>query len=397
MSLRLGFHYHVPMEQRTDGLYTPGYQGRFLDSLAPHCERLICFMHSPLPAERDILDYRIQSPNCEFVDIGPHVSVPRRTLSSPLVIRQVRSRREEFDVILIRGPSPLLPVMAWAVSPKPVALLLVGDYLAGINDLPQPWWRKELIRLWALSNSWAQLRVAKRALTFVNSRLLYQQLQGKIPHLIETRTTTLSESDFFFREDACQAPPYRLLYTGRISVTKGLVDIVEALAILVSRGIDVIFDLAGPLEPGDPGLDEVYAAAESRGVRERVHYHGYRPVGPELFELYRQADIFVIASRSSFEGFPRVIWEAMAHSLPVIATRVGAIPHYLIAGESAMLISPRSPEQLADSIIQLIMNPQLRQTLIRSGRTLAQANTLEARSIELIHHLKEYARHDTQR
>ena len=391
MSLRLGFHYHIPMERRPDGLYTPGYQGRFLDSLAPHCERLVCFMHSPLPNERGILDYRIQSPNCELVNIGPHVSVPRRTLLSPSVMRRVRNRRGDFDVILIRGPSPLLPMIAWAARPKPTALLLVGDYLAGVDDLPQPRWRKELIRLWACVNAGAQLRVAKEALTFVNSRLLYAQLQGKVPHLIETRTTTLSETDFFIREDTCLTPPYRLLYTGRISVTKGLVDIVKAMAMVVSRGIDVMFDLAGPLEPGDPGLEEIYAVGEALGVRERIRYHGYRPVGPELFELYRQADIFVIASRSS-EGFPRVIWEAMAHSLPVIATKVGSIPLYLTAGENTMLISPHDHSELAEAVIGLITNPEIRRKLIRNGCMLARTNTLEARSAEMIRSLEEYLR-----
>jgi len=394
MALRLGFHYHVPMLRRADGLYTPGYQGRFLDSLAAHCDRLICFMHAPLPSEMEIMDYRIRAPNCELVNIGLHASVPRRTLSSPAVIRAIRQRQADLDVMLVRGPSPLLPMVAWAARPKPVALLLVADYLAGVDELPQPWWRKELIRIWAWGNSWAQMQVAKQALTFVNSRLLYEQLHHRIPHIVETRTTTLSESDFFFREDTCQAPPYRLLYTGRISVSKGLVDIVEALAMVVAQGMDVILDLVGPLEPGDPCLEEIYQMAEARGVRDRVQYHGYRPVGPALFEFYRRADIFVIASRSSFEGFPRVIWEAMAHSLPVVATRVGSIPLFLVHERDAILVPPHSPEDLANAIARTIRDSGLRKLLIGSGMQLARMNTLEARAEELMSRIQDYLDHN---
>ncbi len=44
--------------------------------------------------------------------------------------------------------------------------------------------------------------------------------------------------------------------------------------------------------------------------------------------ITKKADIYVIASRSS-EGFPRTIWEAMAHCLPVVATKVGSIPAFI--------------------------------------------------------------------
>ncbi|MGQ9517897.1 MAG: glycosyltransferase family 4 protein [Anaerolineae bacterium] len=387
MGIRIGFHYHIPMLRRPDGLYTPGYLGRFLDSLAKHCEHLVCFMHSPLPDEENIMDYRLLSSNLEYVDIGPHTSVPRRTLAVGNVIQQVRGHRADLDVMLIRGPSPLLPFIAWAVRPVPTALLLVGDYLAGIDDLPQPWWRKELIRLWSYANFLGQMRVAKRSLTFVNSRLLYDQLKDRIPHLVETRTTTLNETDFYYREDTCQHPPYRLLYTGRISVSKGLTDVVEALAVVVGDGIDAVFEMAGPLEPNDPAMEEVFTTAERLRIRDRVRYHGYKPVGPELFELYKQADIFVIASRSS-EGFPRVIWEAMAHSLPVVATRVGSIPHLLAS--SALLVAPGQPEELAQAIADLLRRPSLRREQIRRGVTLARRKTLELQISGMISAIQGY-------
>src|SRR5690606_7159822 len=124
--------------------------------------------------------------------------------------------KEQLDVFLIRGPSPLLPFMARAVGGLPTALLLVGDYLAGIDDLPQPRWRKEAIRLWSLWNAYQQKRIARNSLTFVNSRKLYKELQQEIPNLVETRTTTLDDSSFFVRSDTCVSPPYRLLYTGRM-------------------------------------------------------------------------------------------------------------------------------------------------------------------------------------
>jgi len=391
MSPRLGFHYHIPMLADEQGqLRTPGYLGRFLDSLAEQCASLTCFMHSPRTDERAQMDYVIQSQNVRWVDIGPHTSIPKRMLSSRQISRPVREQRDSLDALLIRGPSPLLPAMAKAAGDLPVALLLVGDYLAGVNDLPQPRWRKEAIRAWSYWNSRQQLAVARKSLTFVNSRKLYEQLQPYVPTLHETRTTTLNTEDFFERDDTCQSRPIRLLYTGRMDRAKGLFHMVEAVALLVEQGEDVVLDLVGWPQKGDAVLDELQALAQEQHVVDRVFYHGFKPVGPALFQHYKDADIYVIASTSSFEGFPRTIWEAMAHSLPVVATRVGSIPLFLDDDISVVLTEPGDSSALAYALQRVVQSSTQRRTLITNGYTLAKQNTLEGRAAEMISKLEDW-------
>jgi len=345
-------------------------------------------MHSPVGSEIDQMDYPLQQGNITLVDIGTHTSVPHRVLAAGSVKKIIRKHSEQLDLMLIRGPSPLLPAVASACRNLPLALLLVGDYMAGIDDLPQPWWRKELIRLWSGGNALQQLKVAQRSLTFVNSHLLFQQLQAKVPNLVETRTTTLSLNDFYLRDDTCQTRPIRLLYTGRIDRAKGLLDVLEALKILVETGEDVVFDLVGMLVKGDPVLEELMEKAERYGLSKKVKFHGYKPLGPELFQSYKQADVYVIASQSSFEGFPRTIWEAMAHSLPVVATRVGSIPDFI--GDVAFLVEPNRPDQLAKAIIEIITNKPLRVDNITKGYDLAKTNTLEIRANQMITEMENY-------
>lgn len=386
--LRLGFHYHIPAARIDGRIHLPGFLGRFIDSLAESCQSLVCFLHSLQPDEPAILDYPLQSKRVEWVDIGSHASIPMRMLRAGQVKRIVSTWTGRLDVMLIRGPSPLLPDIAAACGSLPVALLLVGDYLAGVDDLPQPAWRKELIRLWSRWNASRQLKVARRSLTFVNSRLLYRQLEPYVPRLVETRTTTLTREDFYVREDTCQSRPIRLLYTGRLTASKGILDMVTALAQLVGQGEDVVLDLVGMIEKGEEGLPgQIRRVAEEIGVGGRVVYHGYRPVGPELFAFYRAADIYVIASQSSFEGFPRTIWEAMANSLPVVATRVGSIPDYVEG--AVLLVPPRSPHELMNAIAQIIQDSQLRKNLISIGMRLAKVNTIENRTREMIDCLVE--------
>ncbi len=385
--MRLGFYYHIPAVNKPDGFYMPGYLGRFIDSLAGLCNQIVCFQHSPRLDELELMDYRITSPNVKWVNIGPHNSVINRTFFSSRYTRHLAAYTGKLDVLLVRGPSPLLPAMVSA-SPVPTALLLVGDYLKGIDDLPQPRWRKEAIRLWSHWNKWAELRAARRSLTFVNSRVLYHEFSPLLSNLREVRTTTLMESDFFERLDTCQsAPPYHLLYAGRMDRAKGLLQMAQAVALLCERGINVVLDLVGPVERGDSILDELSAFATSKNIKQHINYAGYQSIGDNLFSFYRRADVYIQASLAS-EGFPRVIWEAMSQCVPVVATRVGSIPDFV--GDAAELVEPRNFKLLADAIQRVIQSPERRRLMIRKGLLLARKNTLKNSSENIIIELVAY-------
>ena len=358
----------------------PGYLGLFVDSLAARCEEVVCFQHSPVGDELAKIDYALKSANTRLVNIGPHTSIPVRTASAYANRELYHEWRQALDVMLVRAPTPLLPVLASAWN-KPLSILLVGDYMAGIDELQQPGWRKALIRFWTMWYQAQQFSIAKDCLVFVNSRLLYNQLHRKVPNLVETRTTTLSEQDFFQRADTCEKPPYRLLYAGRMARIKGLFEIVETLAQLVNAGFDLVLDLVGMVERGDPVLEELEELARSLGVTERVSYKGYKTAGPELLAYYRRADIYITASRNH-EGFPRTIWEAMGSSLPVVATQVGSIPAFI--GDAAILVPPKNTVALAGAVRELLENPGLRQNLIRRGMALVHDNTLEQRAGEMV-------------
>lgn len=385
--MHLGFHYHVPAIQLDGAIWMPGYFGLFIDSLARQCETLVCFLNSPAENELVQMDYSLKSPNVQLVDLGPHITIPVRTLRALPRIPSLRAWQNGLDMMLMRAPTPLLPVFA-LIWHKPMALLLVSDELAGIENLPQPPWRKTLIRWWAGWNHTQQMRLSKRSLVFVNSRLLYEKYWLEFPQLIQTQTTTLSENDFYYRADTCESPPYHLLYAGRITRQKGVLDIVKAVSNLVNAGFDVELDLVGMTDKDDSVLNELSQLSKILLIEERVHYHGYKTAGEELLAYYRRADIYIIASQSSAEGFPRTIWEAMASSLPVVATCVGSIPAFI--GDASILISPNNVDELTEAIKILLNNSTLRRTLIGKGMVLARNNTLEKRAGELMRQMEDW-------
>jgi glycosyltransferase involved in cell wall biosynthesis len=386
---RIGFHYHVPAILKDGDIYVPGYLGRWLDCLAEMNESVVCFMYSLAPVDQAQLDYKIEAKNIEFVDLGIKKSVPERILHARKFTATLKEHRSKLDLLLMRGPSPLLPFAARAMGSLPHVFLLVGTYAAEGVDPNQPAWRRMLIgRL----NSWnekAQMKAAKRGLTFVNSHLLYQQCKLQLEDLIEIRTTTLRAVDFFERADTCQSKPINLLYAGRFSHNKGLFDLLTVTKLLVNQGVNVVLNLVGWGEPGDPIVENLLAQARADGLEDRLVLHGYKAVGEELWACYRQADIFVMASHSgSGEGFPRTLWEAMANSLPIVTTGVGSIAHY--AGEVVSLVSPQQPEEMTKAIMALVNDGKLRQAQIEKARELVRTNTLEVQTRIFVDHIANW-------
>ena len=384
--MRLGFYYHIPAIISQNKILCPGYLGRFLDSLASYFD-LSLFLHEPNPKEASNFDYAIKSQNVCLVQLPPRKSFPYRLIHQKRFLRIITRHSNNLDGFLIRGPSPLLPSIARSVDTIPRILLLIGDYLAGINSLPQPAWRKTIIHLVEWLNYRGQLNVARQCLVFVNSHILFKNYQGIVRNLFETRTTTLTSQDFFYREDTCLTRPVHILYTGRMDPSKGLFDMIQAVALLVKQGEDVVLDLVG-WPDGNPNIiEELMAEAKKESIQNRILFHGYKAIGPDLFNFYKEADIYLIASQSS-EGFPRTIWEAMAHSLPVVATKVGSIPDFI--PQEAELVEPNNPAELAKGVSRLLHSQEKRRDLISKGLVLARQNSLENQVGEMARVIKKW-------
>jgi len=388
--MRLGFYYQISAIQTTEGIRLPGYFGRFLDSLAQNCEHLTIFLHHPDQRGEVQADYQLQSKNVRLVLLPRRGSFPHQLVFASKATNVIKKYIGSLDAFLVRGPTPLMPAIARLCKGLPISLMLVGDHLAGLDSSTQPAWRKELVRLYWQYIYTGIRKAARKSLVFVNSHELFLAYKGNAKRLVEIRTTTLTKEDFFRREDTCQSTPIRILYTGRIDLEKGLLDMVEALSILLAEGEDLTLDLVGWSKDAESNIVKVMTAAHEVGAEDRVFYHGYKAVGPELFSYYKRADIFLIASQSSFEGFPRVIWEAMANSLPVVATRVGSIPSFIEG--VAELVEPQNPGQLAQAINKLIHNPELRKMYIAEGYDLALQNTLEEQTAKMIQHIDNWVR-----
>jgi glycosyltransferase involved in cell wall biosynthesis len=94
----------------------------------------------------------------------------------------------------------------------------------------------------------------------------------------------------------------------------------------------------------------------------------------------------VLPSRS--EGTPRVLVEARAFGCPVVATTAGGIPTSVTDGVDGLLVAPEDPDALADAILQVIQDGELRARLVAAGRERAAGHTAEAFTRILVEELE---------
>lgn len=173
------------------------------------------------------------------------------------------------------------------------------------------------------------------------------------------------------------AGPARILALGRFDVTKGFDVLLEACAILKKRGVPFFLTLAGGggksmgLGNQDKSLREL---REKLGLQNEVAMPGLVS-HDALPSMLLQNDIFaapcVIHSSGRRDGIPNTVIEAMAYGLPVVTTRVNALPEAVIDGENGFTVEAQNAEELADALEKLAREPALRVKMGEAGKRLA--------------------------
>ncbi|MDG2481914.1 MAG: glycosyltransferase family 4 protein [Alphaproteobacteria bacterium] len=159
--------------------------------------------------------------------------------------------------------------------------------------------------------------------------------------------------------------PVRLVSVGRAVEKKGYDVLIDALARLPSTLHWNLTHIGG-----GPLRDTLEARAGAAGLSERITWLGAKPQ-TDVLEAYRNADLFVLASKiaddGDRDGLPNVMMEAQSQNLPIAATRVSAVPELIDDGEQGLLAEPGDPVELALNLERLIREPDLRRTLGVAG------------------------------
>lgn len=150
-------------------------------------------------------------------------------------------------------------------------------------------------------------------------------------------------------------------------------DLIDALALL--NAPDVWLLIAGQ----GPELERYQAQAAARGVAARVLLAGHHA---DMAAFYGVMDVFALVS--AFEGFGLVLPEAMSASLPVIGSRVDAIPDIVVEGQTGLLVPACDPAALARAMRWMLDHPAERIRMGEAGRVRAAEHYSEPRYVESV-------------
>jgi len=134
-----------------------------------------------------------------------------------------------------------------------------------------------------------------------------------------------------------------------LSQEKGIQYLIEAAAMIPDVHKKLRFVIVGE---GDC-LTELKALVRDKGLLDIFLFAGFHSNTAQYIKAF---DIFALPSLS--EGLSSAILEAMATSLPIVATNVGGIPELVIDGDNGLLVAPKDPAALAGAIQRLCENPE---------------------------------------
>lgn len=157
---------------------------------------------------------------------------------------------------------------------------------------------------------------------------------------------------------------YRLLFVGRVEYRKGIFDLLEIANILKMKGLSFNLDIIG----GGDAFTEVKDFIDKNDLKTNINIHGLISDKEKLKSLYDAADVFVFTSHD--EGFPRVLYEAMASGLPIFTTFVGGIPGRMVNNENCFNIPLKDPIGAANIISKNLIDSNKLQYIAKRSQLM---------------------------
>ncbi len=179
-----------------------------------------------------------------------------------------------------------------------------------------------------------------------------------------------------------------VLFVGRLYHRKGLEILLRSIPQVLQEFSDVKFVISGKgFKEKEESLRNL---AKQLDIEDHVTFMGYVP-DEKLPNLYSASDIFVLPA--IYENFPFAILEAQATGLPVISTKVGGIPEFLVDNENGFVIDPGDSAQLTQRVLALLQDPKLAKEMGNRGRSLIEKKfswrLITSQVIDLYHKLLE--------
>lgn len=275
------------------------------------------------------------------------------------MVAPLAAKRLKLDVI--HDLTGLLPNAFGGGGARVVTTLhdLISYANPGTND-----WMDDLIQFrwlpWAAPKVDAMVTVSRSA---GDDAVKYLKIRPEKIHVVHHGVLPIyqpqDESRLEAVRDRYGLPQGYILFVGAVVERKNLRRVLEACAVLWTRGEGVPLVLVGPKSARSSGI---LSAVEASGLADQIIFTDYVPES-DLPALYAAATVFVYPSL--YEGFGIPVIEAMACGTPVITSNISSLPE--VAGDAAITVDPTSSDEIRAALERLLSSPELRIELRQRG------------------------------
>jgi len=254
-------------------------------------------------------------------------------------------RRVDVFVFFIGGESLLVPMLVLKALRKKVVLMPGGIATKGYFVRKDP-----LSKFMSLLVS-LNFTLTDRLIAY-SHRLVREANLARYQHKITIAHEHFVDfTRFTIRKEIDERSNF-VGYIGRLSEEKGILNLIEAMPLVLKKRADTRFEICGE----GSLTNEVENIIKAEGVEAHVRlmeWIAHEDVPQYLNELK------MLVLPSFTEGLPNVVLEAMACGTPVLATPVGAVPDVIKDGETGFLLKSNDPEHIANRIVELLGKPEL--------------------------------------
>jgi glycosyltransferase involved in cell wall biosynthesis len=380
----LAVYYHMPFIRRDDGsIDCNPVIGTFIESLIPYYKKIFIFGFESV-VNPNAASYNIATnTNLVFVSLGPEGRFWDYFSKMKRLRMSVQQYKLKIDILFLRVPShKAYFIWKYLGEPEQTALLFVGNpYYT--DDYSNSAFYMHIFRGFRShlhDQRMKRMCKNKSALVFANSPALvalWAEILETDVRLLQTSSISSRDILNIGAEARKIVEPLKLLFVGRVCYDKGIRELLEALALLNEQNGDRYFlDIVGP--EGDMEGNSIAQLIDKYEVAQVSKFHGMIPFGKQLFQYYRDADVYVLPSYH--EGMPHAIWEALSQGTPVISTPVGGIGDYFTDNEDILFISVRDPASIVEVVQKFDKDVSLHAYLIENGLKKVGKVTREAQA-----------------
>ena len=210
----------------------------------------------------------------------------------------------------------------------------------------------------------------------VNSNFMKNELQrlfglpfekiNVISNGINTTTFNGIERDYDFRRQYASDNEKIILFMGRLVYEKGVQYLIDAMPKILNCYNDSKLIIAGK----GGMIDELKAKSEYLGLGDKIYFTGYLN-SKQVSKMYKCADVSVFPS--TYEPFGIVALEAMLAGVPTVVSDVGGLNEIVTHGLDGLKSYAGNANSLADSIIELLYNKKLGDTIVKNAKAKVKA------------------------